>query len=91
MDDERITFDINAFLKVYLDNPALVPCDNAESDLVEAEADPESLSSDQIDAVLDPIIDVVANNPEAIGRVAIFDNVICMLKYVRTPEIGSKV
>ncbi|RPA79150.1 condensin [Ascobolus immersus RN42] len=93
MDDhQRIQFDLNQSLKLYLDNPQTIPTEHADSSLADCD-DVENLSSDMVDEVLDPIIDAVASNPDAIGRVGAFDNIQCLLKLFPhlPPKTVSKV
>lgn len=78
MDDERTTFDLNAALRYYLDDPASVPCPDADPELLDA--DPESLTPAQINAVLDPIIDAIAENTDAIAQCAVLDTLQFLLK-----------
>ncbi|KAF8440590.1 condensin complex component cnd1 [Terfezia claveryi] len=81
MDDgEKIQFDLNESLKYYLNEPTSVPCDNADPELVECEGDGEALTKEQINRILDPIIDAIAENPEAISKGYAFDSIQCMLK-----------
>lgn len=82
MDDggEKIQFDLNESLKYYLNEPTSVPCDNADPELVDCEGDGEALTKEQINRILDPIIDAIAENPEAISKGYAFDSIQCMLK-----------
>lgn len=78
-DQERIQFDLNQSLKAYLDDPQKIPTEHADSSLTDCD-DIENLTPNMVDEVLDPIIDVVANSPDAIGRAVVFDNIQCLLK-----------
>ena len=80
MDNERAQFDLNAALNHYLNNPADVPCPDADAELLEAEENPEALTNAQINQILDPIIDSLAENPDAIGRCSVLDTLQCLLK-----------
>ncbi|KAF8476965.1 condensin complex subunit 1 [Kalaharituber pfeilii] len=84
MDDEKVTFDLNESLKYYLNDPNSVPCDNADSELLECDGDGESLQKEQINRILDTIIDAIAENPEAISKAYAFDSIQCMLKLFPT-------
>ncbi|KAG0643467.1 armadillo-type protein [Tuber brumale] len=85
MDDgERVSFDLNESLKYYNDNPNSVPCTDADSELLDAESEPESLSNAHINRILEPIIDSIAINPDAIARPSNFDSLQCLLKYFHT-------
>lgn len=81
MDDDRTNFDLNAYLKHYHDDPNSVPCHDADQEFLEAEENPENLGLAQINQVLDPIIDSLAANPDAITRSSALDNLQCLLKY----------
>ncbi|KAI9816571.1 MAG: Condensin complex subunit [Pycnora praestabilis] len=78
--DERVEFDINESLKHYLSDPALVPTPEAHSALVDCENDPESLTNALVNSVLNPIVDSVAENPDAIIRSSSFDSLQFLLK-----------
>lgn len=87
MDDgERVSFDLNESLKYYNDNPNSVPCTDADPELLDAESEPEALSNAQINRILEPIIDSIAVNPDAIARPSNFDSLQCLLKYVTRPS-----
>ncbi|KAI8624151.1 armadillo-type protein [Xylariaceae sp. FL1651] len=78
---ESIDFDINDALKHYMSDPATIATPEADSALVDCESDPESLSNIAlINPVLNPIIDAVADNPDAIMRRAYFDSLQFLLK-----------
>ncbi|KAF8543051.1 condensin complex component cnd1 [Trichophaea hybrida] len=84
MDDEPASFDLNASLKYYHEEPTSVPCLDAHQELLDAEESPESLSNAQINQILDPIIDSLAENPDAIARCSVLDSLQCLLKYFHT-------
>ncbi|KAI9812798.1 MAG: Condensin complex subunit [Phylliscum demangeonii] len=77
-------FDINHSLKEYLSDPASVSTPEADEALVDCERDPDSLSAELVLRVLNPIVDDVADNPEAIGRRATFDSLQFLLKCAPT-------
>jgi condensin complex subunit 1 len=78
---ESINFDINDALKHYMSDPAGISTPEADSGLVDCETDPEALSNIAlINAVLNPIVDAVAENPDAITRSAYFDSLQFLLK-----------
>jgi condensin complex subunit 1 len=80
---EQISFDINDALKHYMSDPASISTPEADSTLVDCETDPEALSNiSLINAVLNPIVDAVAENPDAITRSAYFDSLQFLLKCV---------
>lgn len=82
---DSINFDINDALKHYMSDPASISTTEADSALVDCETDPESLSNiSLINPVLNPIIDAVAENPDAITRSSYFDSLQFLLKCAPT-------
>ena len=77
---EAINFDINDALKHYMSDPATVATPEADSNLVDCENDPEALTNSLINTVLNPIVDSVAENPDAITRSSSFDSLQFLLK-----------
>ncbi|KAE8448239.1 hypothetical protein EG329_009669 [Mollisiaceae sp. DMI_Dod_QoI] len=77
---DTIDFDINDALKHYMSDPATITTPEADSNLVDCENDPESLTNSLINTVLNPIVDSVAENPDAITRSASFDSLQFLLK-----------
>ncbi|APA14037.1 hypothetical protein sscle_12g088070 [Sclerotinia sclerotiorum 1980 UF-70] len=77
---DTIDFDINDALKHYMSDPATVATPEADSNLVDCENDPESLTNALVNSVLNPIIDSVAENPDAITRSSSFDSLQFLLK-----------
>lgn len=76
-----VDFDINDALKHYMSDPAAIQTPEADSVLADCENDPESLADNgTINAVLNPIIDAVAENPDAITPSAHFDSLQFLLK-----------
>ncbi|OCL01265.1 condensin complex component cnd1 [Glonium stellatum] len=78
--DGRIDFDINDSLKHYLSDPASIQTPEASSELVDCENDPESLTSALINSDLNPVVDAVTENPDAITRNSYFDTLQFLLK-----------
>lgn len=78
--DGQVSFDINEALKSYLNDPAAITTPEADSVLVDCENDPETLTSSLINEVLNPIVDAVAENPEALSRSPNFDSLQFLLK-----------
>ena len=78
--DDQGNFDINDALKQYLDDPATIATPEADGVLHDCENDPESLSSTLVNAVLDPIVDAIAERPEALLRSSVFDSLQFLLK-----------
>ncbi|KAH7369679.1 armadillo-type protein [Rhexocercosporidium sp. MPI-PUGE-AT-0058] len=77
---DTINFDINDALKHYMSDPATVATPEADSNLVDCENDPEALTNSLINTVLNPIVDSVAENPDAITRSSSFDSLQFLLK-----------
>jgi condensin complex subunit 1 len=76
-----VDFDINDALKHYMSDPAAIQTPEADGILVDCENDPEALGDiGTINAVLNPIVDAVAENPDAITRSAHFDSLQFLLK-----------
>jgi condensin complex subunit 1 len=82
--DERIEFDINESLKQYLSDPSTIATPEAPSDLVDCENDPESLTAALINSALNPVVDSVAENPDAITRRENVDTLQFLLKCAPT-------
>ena len=85
MDDERVTFDLNASLRLYHDRPGpdkpnAILCADADPELLEAEENPGLLTNTQITQILDPIVDSLADSPDAILRCSVLDNLQFLLK-----------
>lgn len=78
--DIQADFDINEALKHYLSDPATIATPEADGILVNCETDPESLTSSLINGVLNPIVDSIAERPEALARGSIFDSLQFLLK-----------
>ncbi|KAI9653446.1 MAG: Condensin complex subunit [Alyxoria varia] len=83
--DGRIDFDINDSLKQYLSDPSSIQTPEADSSLFDCESDPESLTQQLINNILNPIVDAVAENPEAITRSDYFDSLQFLLKCAPSP------
>lgn len=79
--DDQASFDLNEALKLYLNDPASIQTPDADSELVDCENDPDSLTSPVINGALNPIVDSVAGNPDALARSASFDTLQFLLKY----------
>lgn len=78
---ESINFDINDALKHYMSDPAGIATPEADSALVDCETDPDALSDmGLINSVLNPIVDAVAESPDAVTRSAYFDSLQFLLK-----------
>ena len=73
-------FDINEYLKLYLSDPATIATPEADGALQDCENDPESLSNPLINSVLNPIVESIAENPDALTRSSAFDSLQFLLK-----------
>ena len=82
--DDRLNFDINDALKHYLSDPASISTPEADGTLIDCENDPDSLSDGLINGVLDPIVDSIAEYPEALTRGPVFDSLQFLLKCAPT-------
>lgn len=82
--DDRLDFDINDALKRYLSDPASISTPEADGALIDCENDPDSFSIGLINGVLNPIVDSIAENPEALSRSSVFDSVQFFLKCAPT-------
>ena len=78
--EDRADFDINDVLKYYLSDPASVATPEADGALLDCENDPESLTSSLVNGVLNPIVDMIADNPDALTRSSVFDSLKFLLK-----------
>jgi condensin complex subunit 1 len=87
---DSVNFDLNAALRDYLSDPATVPTPEADSNLLDCENDPESLTNSLINTVLNPIVDSVAENPDAITRNSTFDSLQFLLKCVPVSHFSSQ-
>lgn len=75
-------FDINESLKLYLNDPKSIPTAEANPEIADNEHDAESLTTDVLTEVLEPIRDSIHENPDALNRSATFDTLQCLLKCV---------
>ena len=78
--DDRVDFDINESLKLFLSDPRTIQTPDASTELQDSENEPENFTHALVSAVLEEINDSIAENPEAICRSACFDNIQCLLK-----------
>ena len=87
--DDQASFDINEALKLYLSDPASIQTPDADSELVDCENDPDLLSPHVINGALNPIVDSVAGNPDALTRSASFDTLQFLLKCAPTSTLAQ--
>ncbi|KAK7409115.1 condensin complex non-SMC subunit Cnd1 [Neonectria punicea] len=81
---DTINFDINDALKHYMSDPSGIPTPEADSALFDCENDPEALTAPFVNSVLNPIVDAVADNPDAIMRASNMDSLQFLLKLAPT-------
>lgn len=77
-------FDINDALKAYLNDPQSTQTSEAHPDLLECENEPDSLTPALVNGVLNPIVDSITENPEAVARQSNFDSLQFLLKCAPT-------
>lgn len=77
---DQINFDINDALKHYLSDPATIATPEADEALQDCEHDPESLTSGLVNSVLNPIVDSIANNSDALAQSPSFESLQFLLK-----------
>ncbi|RKL21762.1 Condensin complex subunit 1 [Fusarium oxysporum] len=78
---DTIDFDLNDALKHYMSDPASISTPEADGALFDCENDPEALTLPVVNSVLNPIVDAVADNPDAIMRASHMDSLQFLLKY----------
>ncbi|KAL2441490.1 Condensin complex subunit 1 [Exophiala dermatitidis] len=79
---DHVDFDINEALKLYLSDAATIPTPEASPDLLDCENDPESLTAALVNNALEPVVDLIAENPEGLMRSSAFDTLQFLLKCV---------
>lgn len=89
--DARVDFDINEAIKLFDCDPSSIPTPEAPQALQDCEDDPEALSSaGLINSELNPVVDAVAESPDAITRSSVFDTLQFLLKCVPACEEDEK-
>lgn len=79
--EARVDFDINEAIKLFDSDPSTIPTPEVAQALQQCEDDPEALSSlALINSELNPVVDAVAENPDAITRTSVFDTLQFLLK-----------
>ena len=86
-----MNFDLNNALKLYLSDPTTITTAEADGALVDCETEPDSLTNGLINSVLNPIIDSVAENPDALTRSSIFDSLQFLLKCAPTSLLSDQI
>ncbi|RAR11883.1 condensin complex component cnd1 [Stemphylium lycopersici] len=92
--DARVDFDINEAVKLFDSDPSTVPTPEAPQALQDCEDEPESLSlPGLINSELNPVVDAVAESPDAITRSSVFDTLQFLLKHSSQipPAILTKI
>ncbi|KAF1848262.1 uncharacterized protein K460DRAFT_275461 [Cucurbitaria berberidis CBS 394.84] len=86
--DAPVDFDLNEAIKLFDSDPSTIPTPEAPQALQDCEDDPELLSSPGlVNGELNPVVDAVAESPDAITRSSVFDTLQFLLKCVPTyPE-----
>ncbi|KAF5023183.1 hypothetical protein F66182_4764 [Fusarium sp. NRRL 66182] len=77
---DPIDFDLNDALKHYMSDPSSIATPEADGALFDCENDPEALTLPVVNSVLNPIVDAVADNPDAIMRASHMDSLQFLLK-----------
>lgn len=81
--DACVDFDINEAIKLFDSDPSTIPTPEAPQALQDCEDEPELLSSPGlINSELNPVVDAVAESPDAITRSSVFDTLQFLLKCV---------
>lgn len=88
--EAQVDFDINEALKNYDNDPSSIATPEAPAALQDCENDPEALSPALINSELDPVVDAVAESPDAITRSAHFDTLQFLLKCVPAVSCWTK-
>ena len=78
--DQHISFDVNSSLKDYLADPQSIQTPEVDSSLIDLEQDPEGFTFPAINVALNPVVDAIAENPEALLRSSNFDSLQFLLK-----------
>jgi condensin complex subunit 1 len=93
--DDQANFDLNESLKLYFNDPKTLATPDADSELVDCEADPESLTLPVINSALNPIVDSIAGNADGITKSTSFDTLQFLLKCApsslqhQRPKLGN--
>jgi condensin complex subunit 1 len=77
---DQVDFDINNALKYLLNDPATIATPEADGALQDCESDPDSLTSEMVNGILNPIVDSIAENPDSLTRSSTFDSLQFLLK-----------
>jgi condensin complex subunit 1 len=88
--EDRVNFDVNDALKHYLNDPATISTAEADASLLDCENDPDSLTSALVNSVLNPIVESIAENPEALTRPLNFDSLQFLLKCAPVSHLSQQ-
>ena len=88
--ENLVEFDINHALKLYLSDPATISTPEADEALIDCENNPDSLSNGLINRILNPIVDSITENPEALLRSSVFDSLQFLLKCAPTFLVSQR-
>ncbi|KAL9088401.1 MAG: hypothetical protein Q9159_003101 [Coniocarpon cinnabarinum] len=83
----RVDFDVNNSLKEYLADPQSIETPEADSSLVDCEQDSESFSNATVNGALDPVVEAIAENSDALLNSSNFDTLQFLLKYFPTNPV----
>ena len=87
--EDTTEFNINESLKLYLSDPATIPTPEADSQIIDCETEPDLLTAQLVDGVLEPITQALADNPGALTRGSIFDTLQALLKCAPISLVAS--
>jgi condensin complex subunit 1 len=79
-------FDISNALQTYLDDPQSILTPQADSNLVDCEGDADAFTPGLINSILNPIVDAIGENPEAITQASNLDSLLFLLKCAPTAK-----
>ena len=79
--EARVDFRLHEAIQLFDSDPSTIPTAEVPAALQQCEEDPEALASlSLINSELNPVVDVVAESPDAITRSAVFDTLQFLLK-----------
>ena len=86
-----VDFDVNAALQTYLDEPQNILSTDADPALLDCENDADSFTPGLINSVLNPIVDALGENPDAVLQTSNLDSLSFLLKCAPThPYVDHK-
>jgi condensin complex subunit 1 len=79
--EARVDFKLSEAIQLFDSDPSTIPTAEVPAALQRCEEDPEALASlSLINSELNPVVDVVAESPDAITRSSVFDTLQFLLK-----------